>query len=171
MSEKNDTDGKTYTVQYFERAVFEAHPENKAPFDVLLSLLGVFSLNRYHANGVPDQKASTDNALKFDKVSQVVGGKFRAYWEANGGLAQQGYPITDEFQERNLTRRQDLHRPIFRACRLRATPRERGQAERSAYCPSWAVSLQQEACIGRRADNSRHAHRYLRLPRRLWPDD
>src|SRR4051794_38239045 len=26
MQEKSDTDGKTYTVQYFERAVFEAHP-------------------------------------------------------------------------------------------------------------------------------------------------
>src|SRR6266513_1778715 len=40
MQETSDTDGKTYTVQYFERAVFEAHPENKAPYDVLLSLLG-----------------------------------------------------------------------------------------------------------------------------------
>jgi hypothetical protein len=27
-------------VQYFERAVFEHHPENAAPNDVLLSLLG-----------------------------------------------------------------------------------------------------------------------------------
>ncbi len=103
MSEKNDTDGKSYNVQYFERAVFEAHPENKAPYDVLLSLLGVFSLNRYHPNGAPDQKASTTNPLKFDKTTKVVGGKFRDYWEKNGGLAQQGYPLTDEFQERNLT--------------------------------------------------------------------
>src|SRR5438132_14405885 len=36
MQERSDTDGKTYAVQYFERAVFEAHPENKAPYDVLL---------------------------------------------------------------------------------------------------------------------------------------
>src|SRR4051812_11513181 len=39
LSEKSDTDGKIYTVQYFERAVFEAHPENGTPNDVLLSLL------------------------------------------------------------------------------------------------------------------------------------
>src|SRR6476646_7094188 len=39
LSEKNDTDGKTYQTQYFERAVFEMHPENQAPYDVLLSLL------------------------------------------------------------------------------------------------------------------------------------
>src|SRR5215210_5824647 len=42
MPEKSDTNGQTYTVQYFERAVFENHPENPAPSDVLLSLLGVF---------------------------------------------------------------------------------------------------------------------------------
>jgi hypothetical protein len=39
-SEVSPTDGKTYTVQYFERAVFELHPDNQAPYDILLSLLG-----------------------------------------------------------------------------------------------------------------------------------
>ncbi len=33
-------DGKTYTVQYFERARFEYHPENPAPYDVLLGQFG-----------------------------------------------------------------------------------------------------------------------------------
>ncbi len=42
ITEKSDLDGKTYTVQYFERAVFEMHPEKKPPFDVLLSQLGTF---------------------------------------------------------------------------------------------------------------------------------
>src|SRR5215212_12005098 len=46
MQEKSDTNGRTYTVQYFERAVFELHPENQAPYDVLLTLVGVFSLKR-----------------------------------------------------------------------------------------------------------------------------
>ena len=40
MMEQSETDGKTYTVQYFERARFEYHPENQAPYDVLLGLLG-----------------------------------------------------------------------------------------------------------------------------------
>ena len=40
LSEKSDTDGKTYTVQYFERAVFEMHPELPAGSNVLLTLLG-----------------------------------------------------------------------------------------------------------------------------------
>src|ERR671935_1458687 len=34
------TNGKTYDTQWFERARYEAHPENKAPYDVLLGLLG-----------------------------------------------------------------------------------------------------------------------------------
>ncbi|MCE2853734.1 MAG: DUF4352 domain-containing protein [Chloroflexaceae bacterium] len=32
-------DGKQYQVQWFERARFELHPENSAPYDVLLGLL------------------------------------------------------------------------------------------------------------------------------------
>src|SRR5215210_8700920 len=40
-SEISLTDGKTYDTQWFERARYEAHPENKAPYDVLLGLLGV----------------------------------------------------------------------------------------------------------------------------------
>ena len=40
FQERNELNGQTYTVQYFERAVFEAHPENQRPYDVLLSLVG-----------------------------------------------------------------------------------------------------------------------------------
>src|SRR4051812_41638383 len=48
MSEVSDLDGKTYTVQYFERAVFEYHPENAPPYNVLLSQLGTFQYkNKY----------------------------------------------------------------------------------------------------------------------------
>ena len=38
LPEVSDANGQTYTVQYFERAVFESHPENKPPYNVLLSL-------------------------------------------------------------------------------------------------------------------------------------
>ncbi len=41
FDEKSATDGKTYSVQYFERNRFEYHPENKGtPQEVLLGLLG-----------------------------------------------------------------------------------------------------------------------------------
>src|SRR5437762_3278455 len=40
MQEKSDLDGNTYTVQYFERARLESHPENAAPWDIILGQLG-----------------------------------------------------------------------------------------------------------------------------------
>ena len=40
FEERNPSDGGLYTVQYFERARFEAHPEKPAAFRVLLGLLG-----------------------------------------------------------------------------------------------------------------------------------
>ncbi len=43
FQEKSALDGKVYTVQYFQRAVFEFHPENGGtPYEVLLSQLGTF---------------------------------------------------------------------------------------------------------------------------------
>lgn len=119
MQEVSPTNGKTYTVQYFERAVFEYHPENQPPYDVLLSLLGTFEYKRrYSAAGAPNQQASTTNPLLFSLTGKSLGGKFREYWEKNGGLAQQGYPISDEFWERNhldgkLYRVQYFERAVF----------------------------------------------------------
>ena len=46
--EKSALDGKPYLVQYFERAVFELHPENQQPYDVLLSQLGRFNYDSKH---------------------------------------------------------------------------------------------------------------------------
>lgn len=43
LSDEQDeilADGKSYTVQWFERARVEIHPENQAPYNVLLGLLG-----------------------------------------------------------------------------------------------------------------------------------
>src|SRR5436305_995361 len=60
IREVSDTDGKAYTVQYFERAVFEAHPEFSAPNDVLLSLLGVFHYKQKYPIGAPGQLPNAD---------------------------------------------------------------------------------------------------------------
>ncbi len=101
MREVSDTDGKSYTVQYFERAVFELHPENQPPNDVLLSLLGNFLYKQKYPGGAQAQRANPNNPRQFTETGKSVGGKFRAYWESHGGLAQQGYPISEEFQEKN----------------------------------------------------------------------
>lgn len=101
MQEKSDTDGKTYTVQYFERAVFELHPENAGkPSEVLLSLLGVFLYKQKYPNGAPGQVANASPGSRFfPETGRRVGGSFLAYWNTNGALPQQGFPISEEFNE------------------------------------------------------------------------
>ncbi len=100
LQEKSDTDGKTYTVQYFERAVFEYHPENPIPNDLLLSLLGVFLYTQKYPGGAPNQQANTTSGSQlFNETGKHVGGDFLQYWQTHGGLAQQGYPISEEFTE------------------------------------------------------------------------
>lgn len=99
MQEVSETDGKTYMVQYFERAVFEMHPENQPPNDVLLSLLGVFMLNQKYASGVPD--ALGTNGQLFPETGKHVDEPFLSYWNTHGGLAQQGFPISERFQEKS----------------------------------------------------------------------
>src|ERR1044072_5044350 len=54
--EASPTDGKTYTVQYFEGAVFELHPENNPSNQVILSLLGSREYARRYPNGAPGQR-------------------------------------------------------------------------------------------------------------------
>jgi hypothetical protein len=101
FSEVSDVDGKTYTVQYFERAVFELHPENKPPFDVLLSLLGTRQLKQKYPNGAPDTDPTLmpGELVTFPETRKQVSGIFLEYWRNNGGLAQQGYPLTNPLLE------------------------------------------------------------------------
>src|SRR5438105_657990 len=99
MPEVSDTDGKTYIVQYFERAVFEMHPEFAPPNDVLLALLGVFLYSQKYPGGAPGQVANTQAGSRlFTETGKHVGGIFLTYWNTHGGLAQQGFPISEEFQ-------------------------------------------------------------------------
>lgn len=100
ISEKSDTDGKIYTVQYFERAVFEAHPENVTPNDVLLSLLGSFLYKQKYPSGASGQVPNTtEGSQAFPQTGKRTGGVFLDYWQKHGGLAQQGLPLSDEFIE------------------------------------------------------------------------
>ncbi|MDQ3929711.1 MAG: glycoside hydrolase family 99-like domain-containing protein [Chloroflexota bacterium] len=98
--EASPTDGKQYTVQYFERARFELHPENRGtPYEVLLSQLGAFEYARKYPNGAPNQRQNREAGKLFPETSRWVGGAFLRHWEKHGGLFVNGYPISDEFTE------------------------------------------------------------------------
>lgn len=86
-------DGKEYTVQYFERVRMEYHPENQPPYDVLLGQFG----RALHPADPP--VAERQGATYFAQTGHSVTPDFLVYWQANGGLAQFGFPITEEIQE------------------------------------------------------------------------
>ncbi len=68
--ETSDLNGKSYTVQYFERAVFELHPENQPPNDVLLSQLGTLSGKNNYVQGFPTDPSMTPF---YEKQNDPVG--------------------------------------------------------------------------------------------------
>ncbi|MEA2573986.1 MAG: hypothetical protein QOH93_1284 [Chloroflexia bacterium] len=103
LGEVSELNGKPYTVQYFERAVMEYHPENQAPYNVLLSQLGTYQYKRKYPNGAPNQQTSSvGQVTRFPETGKTVGGKFVEYWRSHGGVAIQGYPISEEFTEVSL---------------------------------------------------------------------
>jgi photosystem II stability/assembly factor-like uncharacterized protein len=96
------------TVQYFERARFEWHP-GAAPerYDVLLGLVGNEVTSDRRAAGEATfpgaMEVTRPDCLFFLTTDHNLCGGFRAYWQQYGGLAQLGYPISDEFVENGMT--------------------------------------------------------------------
>ncbi len=79
FGEVSDLNGQVYTVQYFERAVFEYHPENAPPNDVLLSLLGYYTYKQKYPGpeGAPYQNNSPPaGAMLFPETGKWVAGGF-----------------------------------------------------------------------------------------------
>lgn len=100
--ETNPADRKEYTVQYFERARFEYHPEFKGtPYEVLLGLLGSQVVGRSFAATPPGGSPPRAGAQYFPATQQWVGGPLLKYWNERGGLAIFGYPISPELEEVN----------------------------------------------------------------------
>ncbi|HMA34845.1 MAG TPA: hypothetical protein VKY74_10240 [Chloroflexia bacterium] len=129
--EKNATDGRVYTVQYFERNRFEAHPENAGtPYEVLLGLLGRTMTTRppgewgetFQAEAFRPLRQGPAGARFFPASGHSLAPEFRAYWEGRGGLAVYGYPISEGFQETSPTDGQTYLVQYFERNRLELHP-------------------------------------------------
>jgi spore germination protein YaaH len=127
MNETNAEDGQVYTVQYFERARLEYHPELAGtPHEVLLGHLGRWSMLRNGVLPPPPQPPPPTDDLYFPETGLVVRQGFRAYWEANGGLAQFGLPLTEEFDEHNPEDGQTYTVQYFERARFEYHPEHGG---------------------------------------------
>lgn len=96
VSEKNTFDGKSYVVQYFERARFELHPEMRGtPYEVQLGLLG----RQFHPVDPPATPNKTAGYYYFTETGHNVSPLFSKYWQEHGGLFVNGFPISEPIQE------------------------------------------------------------------------
>src|SRR5688500_15943479 len=90
-----------YSVQYFERARMEHHPEwARSPYEVSLGQLGRERL-RAEGRGEPRSGGQMQEGRYFPETGFDVRGPFLHYWERWGGLQQFGYPLTPEVAEKS----------------------------------------------------------------------
>lgn len=124
IQEKNSDTGQILTVQYFERARFEYHPENAGtPYAVELGRFGDEVLRQQYSNADtieawhPDTgageffDATGHNVQGFPADGLDIESIFYSYWHSHGldlgdpgisyreSLALFGYPISDVFDE------------------------------------------------------------------------
>jgi len=102
-----------YRVQYVERQRFEHHPQNSAPYDVLLGLLGTQIAQRDGLLSTPafayQPQQNNPNCEYFAETGHHLCFGFRSYWHNHGldfgdpgysyreSLLLFGYPISEEF--------------------------------------------------------------------------
>ncbi|MBS1964602.1 MAG: alkaline phosphatase family protein [Chloroflexi bacterium SZAS-1] len=103
-----------FRSQWFERGRFEAHPENKAPYNVQLSRLGADLLARQGRPWESLPKGDPQAAHYFAQTGHAIAPQFWAYWSSHGlefdgrkgksfaeSLALFGYPISEPQMEPN----------------------------------------------------------------------
>jgi hypothetical protein len=123
VSEAFDEGG--YLVQYFERNRFELHTENQPPYNVLLGRLGAdLSTGRVFPKVQPFE--SQPGHLYFPETGYSLHNAFLGYWERNGGLAQFGYPLSEEMRERSATDGKEYTVQYFERARFEYHPEYRG---------------------------------------------
>lgn len=91
--------------QYFERAIFEYHPDHEGTqHAVQLQRLGAIRTSD-RVNEAPfrriDGIASDENCDYYVETGHRLCFGFRTFWREFGGLPNFGFPISEEFDERN----------------------------------------------------------------------
>ena len=117
--ERNRDTGQVYLTQWFERNRFEYHPENRAPYDVLLGRLGDDRLRQLGRNwqAAAREPGARAGCLWFAETGrnvcdQTSGAGFMSYWRTHGlrdarldpqgrSLALLGLPLTGAATELN----------------------------------------------------------------------
>jgi hypothetical protein len=117
FTERNSDRGQDYQTQYFERNRFEAHPENRAPYHVLLGRLGDEALKQQGRDWRDFPKAESSAAQRFAETGHAIAHvPFWRYWSSHGlefdgtrgfsaaeSLALFGLPLSEPQVETNAS--------------------------------------------------------------------
>lgn len=110
------------TIQWFERARFERHLNNlNTPFEVLLGQLG-----REVRPADPPVAPLDGPGVRFFPATGHNVARFLAFWEANGGLARFGQPLSEERREVSAIDGQTYTVQYFERARLEWHPEAAG---------------------------------------------
>jgi hypothetical protein len=131
------------TVQYFERARFEDHPENadkipnwdqldkptKLKTTVLLTRLGADLVSKKtggKGHSPTEPSRTLPGATFFPETRHTISGRIAEYWQANHGLSTFGYPLSEPMQELSQADGKTYTVQYFERTRLELHPENAG---------------------------------------------
>ncbi|HEX2916338.1 MAG TPA: NHL repeat-containing protein [Chloroflexia bacterium] len=123
--------GKSFLVQWFERARFELHPENTGTqYEVQLGLLGsqLKAAARSADQDFIVSQPKSNPALPQEKQWFIPESghnlrlRFLEYWLANGGVMSFGWPISEEFERMDPENGQSILTQWFERARFEYHP-------------------------------------------------
>jgi hypothetical protein len=134
-------EGRTFQVQAFERNRLELHPENAAPYDVVLGRVGAELLAQQGRDWNTFPKADPSAAHFFGETGHAIAPQFWAYWSSHGleldgrrgisipeSLALFGLPLSEAQSEVNPTDGQPYLTQWFERARFELHPAPDGTA-------------------------------------------
>jgi hypothetical protein len=99
LTEEIGDDG--WTVQYFDKARLEYHPENEPAYRITVGWLG--DLLQRRRPPIPTAmipRADNANRRYYPETGHTLSGDFLYYFEAYGGTVRFGLPISEPFLEK-----------------------------------------------------------------------
>jgi hypothetical protein len=116
------------TMQYFERARFEFHPQTGGPEGtVLLSALGhIVTAHRQHEPQFQRAVPGSQPGRYVPETGHHMALEFLAHWQHHGGLPIYGFPISEAFYEPNPANGQPYLVQYFERARFEHHPEHTG---------------------------------------------
>jgi len=139
--QEQQVEGRALQVQAFERNRLELHPENAAPYNVVLGRMGAELLAKQGRDWNTFPKADPGAAHFFGETGHTIAPQFWAYWSSHGleldgrrgisfqeSLALFGLPLSEAQTETNPTDGQPYLTQWFERARFEQHPAADGTA-------------------------------------------